>query len=277
MVLGTLAWASGGTPSVRALANCDVSDSGLDGEEQNFLRLINAYRAGNGAGALTTDAALTRAATWMATDLASGSNFSHTDSLGRSPWTRMADCGVGSPAGENLAGGTNYASARAALDAWLASPSHHALVIDREFTTIGIARVFGQGSRYGWYWVTDFGYGGAPAAPPPPPPAPAAAPAAPPAPAAADPAAPAAPAVRTLAIDGGITLVEWGGGYVSPQAAFAPLSDSVSMVYVFDIGTERWLRWGPALDTNLQTLAELRTGVSYWVVASQAGEIVVLD
>jgi len=268
-VLGALAWTAAAPPAADALSNCDVSDASLDGEEQAFLGLINAYRAKSGAPALRIDAALTRASTWMANDLARRSGFSHTDSLGRSPWKRMPDCGVGAPGGENLAAGTNYSSAQVALDAWIASPSHRELMRASDFATIGIARVFLEGSQYGWYWVTDFGYGGEP-------PQPAATTAPPqqaaPAPQKPAPAAPvqpaAAPAPRLLGIPAGLSLVTWEGGYLSPEDIFGG-RESVKMVYVFDLGSQTWLRWGAALDPKIRTLTELREGVQYWVISTE--------
>src|SRR4051812_24741117 len=89
-------------PTASALTNCTISDSSIDAEEAHFLDLINAYRPAN-APALVMSVELNRAATWKAADLAH-SDFSHTDSLGRDPWVRMAQCDV--PAGtqgENLA------------------------------------------------------------------------------------------------------------------------------------------------------------------------------
>jgi uncharacterized protein YkwD len=273
--LSALAWTAAAPPAAVALTNCDVSDASLDGEEQAFLRLVNDYRAQNGAGPVSIDTALTRAATWMANDLASSSGFSHTDSLGRSPWARMPACGVASPGGENLAAGTHYSSASTALNAWINSPGHRAVMIDPAFGTIGIARVNKPGSHYGWYWVTDYGFSGGQrqaAAPPPPPPPPPPAAAQRPIQSAAAPAAPAPaapPPPVMLGISGGSSLVTWDGGYRTPDEVFAGHEEQVAMVYVFDLGTETWLHWGPALDPMLRTLNELRTGVDYWVIAAE--------
>lgn len=273
--LGAFAWTAAAPSAADALTNCSVSDATIDGEERAFLGLINDYRAKSGLGPLGLDPALTQAATWMAEDLAGRSTFAHQDSLGRSPWVRMPDCGVTLPGGENLAAGTNYTSASTALQAWINSPSHREVMLTGDFKSIGIARVYRDGSRYGWYWVTDFGYagGGTSQATTPPPPAPAAAPAlaAPKpasAPAASAPAPAAAPAPVLLGVPAGLTLVTWEGGYVSPEEVFGPHSDKVLMVYVFDLGTQTWLRWGTALDPKLRSLTEMRTGVQYWIVAS---------
>ncbi len=261
-MLGALAWTAAAPTAAGALSNCNVDDLTVDGEEQAFLRLINDYRAGKGADALTIDPALTRSSTWMASDLAGRSEFSHSDSTGRSPWTRMPDCGVAIPAGENLAAGTNYSSAQTALSAWINSPSHRDVMLDKDFKTIGIARVYREGSRYGWYWVTDFGYGGGSTtsvATTTPTPAPTATPA-------LKPAEPT-PAPRLLGVGTGTSLVTWEGGYVSPTEVFGG-HDSIKMVYVFDLGTQTWLRWGEGLNPEIRTLTQMRNGVQYWIVAS---------
>lgn len=281
---GAMAWAASAPSHADAAGSCDVADASIDGEEQAFLQLINTYRAGKGLAPLAIDGALNRSAAWMANDLAGRSNFGHTDSLGRSPWVRMPDCGVSWPGGENLAAGTDYSSAQTALNAWIASPSHRDVMLTADFKTIGIARVFWQGSYYGWYWVTDFGYvanGAAAATPvstPAPAPAPTLAPPPPPpiAPAGAQPrpvAPVATPAPRALSLPAGLSLVTWNGDYLSPDDVFGPASNWISMVYVYDLGTEQWLRWGPALNPELRTLTELRDGVQYWVIATRAVEV----
>lgn len=278
-----LAWlAAAHSPSVQASGSCDVADAALDSEEASFLQLVNAYRASNGVPALSADSALNRSAAWMANDLATHSAFGHTDSLGRTPWVRMPDCGVSWPGGENLAAGTNYSSAQTALTGWINSPSHREVMLTADFKTIGIARAYSASSYYGWYWVTDFGYvaNGAAAPAPTSTPAPAptlAPPPAPPvAPAAAKPAPQAPPPAlvkKTMSVAAGLSLVTWDGDYVSPDAVFGPSSNWVSMVYVFDLGTQQWLRWGPALDPKLRSLTEMRSGVQYWVIATRAVEV----
>ena len=56
--------------------------------------------------------------------------------------------------GENLFAGR--ATAQEALEAWKDSPGHNANMVRQEFTKIGIARAFREGTTYGWYWVTEF-------------------------------------------------------------------------------------------------------------------------
>jgi uncharacterized protein YkwD len=136
----------------------DSNNSGvtLSLEESNFLTLINNYRAQNGLGTLTASVTLTQASQWMSADMASKDYFSHTDSLGRSPFTRMEDFGYtqSSYSGENIAAGNSTASAT--FTQWKNSPGHNANMLGSSYKAIGIGRVQGSGG-YGWYWTTDFG------------------------------------------------------------------------------------------------------------------------
>lgn len=170
----------GGVQQARALSNCSAGDAALDGEEQAFLGLINAYRTQRGLASLAISAGLNRSAAWMVNDMATTGRFGHTDSLGRNPWARLGDCGNPTYGGENLAAGTDRSSASSAFELLRNSPSHNAVMLAPEFRLIGIARQFSASSPYGWYWATDFGNGDTPAettptaiaAPPPPPPPP---------------------------------------------------------------------------------------------------------
>lgn len=129
----------------------------LDPEEQAFLAMINDYRQQNGAGALAIDSSLEDASRWMSNDLGVNNYFSHTDSLGRSPFVRMSDFGYNYNTwkGENIAAG--YTTASAVFNGWKNSPGHNANMLNANYRVIGIGRVYTAGSSYGWYWTTDFG------------------------------------------------------------------------------------------------------------------------
>ncbi len=129
----------------------------LDAEEQKFLDLINAYRAGSGLPALAPDPQLQAASRWMSEDMAANDYFSHYDSLGRDPFQRMDAFGYTYNVwkGENLAAGT--AQAQVAFDLWKASPGHNSNMANPQFHGIGIARAYGPTAGLGWYWTTDFG------------------------------------------------------------------------------------------------------------------------
>src|SRR5690606_33203856 len=121
-----------------AIENCSVSHDSLDSAEQEFLGMINAYRAQNGLGALTISTNLNRGAAWMVEDMATKGYFAHTDSLGRSPYARAIDCGYPSGAGENLAAGTNWSGAQNAMTAWQNSAGHNANMLGQYYQQIGI-------------------------------------------------------------------------------------------------------------------------------------------
>ena len=129
----------------------------LDSEEQAFLKLINDYRAQNGAGPLNASIALTNASKWMSGDMAAKNYFSHTDSQGRDPFVRMAafNYGYNSYRGENIAAG--YSDAASTFNQWKNSPGHNENMLNPNYKVIGIGRVYGPGSTYRWYWTTDFG------------------------------------------------------------------------------------------------------------------------
>jgi uncharacterized protein YkwD len=133
------------------------ADPQLDSEEQAFVTLINTYRSQNGLGPLSIDWEMQASSDWMSADMGQKGYFSHTDSLGRDPWTRMCDFGYcyNTWKGENIAAG--YATAQSVFTAWQNSPGHNANMLGANYTAMGISRVYTGGSPYGWYWTNDFG------------------------------------------------------------------------------------------------------------------------
>jgi len=129
----------------------------LDAEEAAFCRSINAYRAQRGLPALRVSTALANAATWHTNDMAQKNYFSHTDSLRRSPFTRMTAFGYGysTARGENIAAGN--ATAAATMAQWKASTGHNSNMLSSAYKVIGISRSYSATSTYKWYWNTDFG------------------------------------------------------------------------------------------------------------------------
>jgi uncharacterized protein YkwD len=143
------------------IANFSFAQStpGLDSQQLAFLTLIDNYRAQNGAGPLQVSIALENSSTWMANDMWSRGYFSHNDSLGRNPFTRMAAFNYPYlPAGENIFWGST--DAQVAFNAWqnACDPdasgqctfAHRRNMLYPGFVVIGIGRV-------GTIWVTDFG------------------------------------------------------------------------------------------------------------------------
>lgn len=141
--------------------------SNLSGQTQAMLTLINNYRAQNGAPPLQISPTLTQASQWMANDMATNNYLSHTDSLGRDPFTRMDAFGYTSQTlrGENVAAGDS--DAQSTFNSWLdaCDPSssgvctyaHRSNIINPGFLAIGIGEAYNPNSTYQYYWTTDFG------------------------------------------------------------------------------------------------------------------------
>lgn len=112
----------------------------LDAAEADLLAQVNALRSSIGLPTLVLSDTLTSAATWMSADMAAGDYFAHTSLDGRSPQQRMTDAGYPAYAtwtGEDLAAG--YAGAAGVLAAWVASPTHYAVLTNPAYRAIGIA------------------------------------------------------------------------------------------------------------------------------------------
>lgn len=134
-----------------------TGSAALDAEELVFFSLINDYRVQNGAAKLLVSVTLTVSSDWMSQDMAVKNYFSHTDSLGRDPFTRMADFDYvnANSSGENIAAGN--ATGQATFTQWKNSPAHNANMLNSSYRVIGIGRASNSGSTYSWYWTTDFG------------------------------------------------------------------------------------------------------------------------
>jgi uncharacterized protein YkwD len=129
----------------------------LDGEERKMVALINNYRVANGQSALQLSISLTKSSAWMSKDLTNLADLSHTDSLGRDPFVRMAAFGytMSGHKGENVAGG--YDDAASTFAQWKNSPHHNENMLSANYRVMGIARAYKAGSPYESYWTNDFG------------------------------------------------------------------------------------------------------------------------
>ncbi len=135
----------------------------FDQEELNFLKQINSHRAANGQGKLLLSPQLSISAERHSEDMGRYGYFSHETQRssyypsGYEFYQRLRADGYGGAdtSGENLAAGVD--SALEAFIVWKTSSGHNANMLRSYFREIGIARVYAPGSRYGWYWTTDFG------------------------------------------------------------------------------------------------------------------------
>jgi len=121
------------------------------------------------APALTWNNELYASAYEHSNDLATSNTFSHYGSGATSDVTGSNNGGrsyfneriqangyVGyKTIGENIAGG--QATIQAAVDAWLASPTHCTNLMNANFKEIGVAVVVDENSDYGIYWTQSFG------------------------------------------------------------------------------------------------------------------------
>jgi uncharacterized protein YkwD len=157
-VLGViLAVGLGGFATEASAANVNGPVPVLDDQEQLMVSMINNYRVANGRQALKLSVSLTKSSAWMSKDLQSVNDLSHTDTLGRDPFVRMAAFGYTTPGhkGENIAGG--YEDAATTFEQWRTSPHHNDNMLSSNYTSMGLARAYKSGAAYEWYWTNDFG------------------------------------------------------------------------------------------------------------------------
>ena len=147
----------------------------LDAEEQAFLAQINAYREGSplcwdgraggwvpwpagSSPTLSLSTALTRAAEAHTTVMIAQNCFDHVCAGEPDLRGRVAQAGYPSSwrfLAENLVAGAE--TAREAFRMWRESEGHNRNMLACQPRAIGIARGFGPGTSYGWYWTTVFG------------------------------------------------------------------------------------------------------------------------
>jgi uncharacterized protein YkwD len=112
--------------------------------------------AGADMQSLSWEPRLATSAQEQARDLAAQDRLSHVDSRNRGLGARLRSVGYAAAgAGENLAAGQTYIDDT--FQAWLASPSHCANLMQPEYRDVGLACVQRRGSRYERFWVAHFG------------------------------------------------------------------------------------------------------------------------
>lgn len=107
-----------------------------------LIDLTNESRLANNEALLSRNALLDQAATLKGNDMSANEYFSHNSPTGVTPWHWFREVGYNFLyAGENLA--INFIDAKEVRDAWLASPTHRANLLDSRFKEIGMATVSG--------------------------------------------------------------------------------------------------------------------------------------
>ena len=109
----------------------------------SVLESINRKRVEVGAQPLSLNTKLTEGAVAKATDMFGGQYWAHTSPKGTTPWTFIKNAGYSySIAGENLA--RDFGDTQSMIDAWYASPTHRANLLQKKYTETGIAVVNGN-------------------------------------------------------------------------------------------------------------------------------------
>lgn len=123
-----------------------VANLVVRGTGENFLAAVisseiihqtNRERVRNGIGGLTENTQLDAAAFAKAQDMARKGYFAHVGPGGIQPWEWIRAAGYTYQyAGENLA--VRFVDSSDVVNAWMASPSHHANMVKEVYTDIGV-------------------------------------------------------------------------------------------------------------------------------------------
>lgn len=107
------------------------------------IRLTNEKRAANGLAPLTYSPLLSQSAQAKGADMLNKGYWAHVAPDGTEPWIFFLNAGYQYKyAGENLA--RDFSSASAAVDAWMASPTHRDNLLSPKYKEIGIGVVEGS-------------------------------------------------------------------------------------------------------------------------------------
>lgn len=110
---------------------------------EKVIGLANTARVTQGLPALTPNALLNDAALQKANDMLSNNYFAHYAPDGTTPWDFFHNVDYRyAYAGENLA--MNFIDTERVHDAWMASPTHRANIMNPVYRDIGVAVVTGQ-------------------------------------------------------------------------------------------------------------------------------------
>lgn len=128
----------------------EVSDQ--DDFEQDLLALINSKRAELELPALITTTVLMEVAEAHSRDMANRDYLGHADPEGLSAGSRLDKGGYRFIWwGEVIAGGS--ASPVIAIEGWLNSPEHKAILLDGKYQEIGLGFAYNDRTKYWNYWT----------------------------------------------------------------------------------------------------------------------------
>lgn len=125
----------GAFPSVLGI-KADISS-------EELLFLTNKERQNVGVGSLILNDKLSEAASKKAQDMFNNNYWAHNSPTGKTPWVFIKSSGYKYVyAGENLARG--FATADAAIKAWMASPNHRSNMLSENYQDVGFAVAVGK-------------------------------------------------------------------------------------------------------------------------------------
>ena len=108
-----------------------------------LVDLANADRIDDGLGGLLVNQKLATAAQAKANDMAEKGYFAHRTPDGHDSWHWFEQMGYDyAYAGENLA--VNFSESSDVQEAWMASPTHRANIVNEHYTEVGIAVAYGE-------------------------------------------------------------------------------------------------------------------------------------
>jgi len=127
----------------------------MDDPEEEFLYILNQYRALNGVGPVRASVSLTMASDALSRDIAVRQEVSIYDQSGFSGHMRVRAFGFTKIEAkvETLATATRIIDMQTFFDSVKAYPDFNALMLRPEWKVLGIGRSYNGGS---WYWVLDF-------------------------------------------------------------------------------------------------------------------------
>lgn len=143
----------------------DAGPQTMSSEEAQILRALNEARATprtcgdqrfGAAPPVTWNGYLAGAARAHAADMAQRRYFDHVTPDGTTPAQRVERAGYSgwTEVAENIAAGYTVANV---MQGWIDSPSHCKTLMDPTLKEVGVGYVYKPGSRYGTYWVQDYG------------------------------------------------------------------------------------------------------------------------
>jgi uncharacterized protein YkwD len=124
--------------------------------ESYMLKAINDQRAAAGLRQVTLDATVTELTRARSGDMAQRNYFSHTTPEGTKFISMLVDRKVDFKYGGEILARNNYPNeeaAQVALDSYLGSPAHKAVMLDGRYTAVGVGYAFSQEDEMHYFTV----------------------------------------------------------------------------------------------------------------------------